>query len=73
MNSDKQNRCAHPPCRCVTVNGDKHCGPACREATAPGTKNTCQCGHATCPASAQDISPTGEATPNTESDFRKIA
>jgi len=32
MMTNEQKKCAHLPCRCVTQNGDKYCGQACKEA-----------------------------------------
>lgn len=49
MNTNEQSKCAHLPCRCAALAGDKYCGAACKDAGANEVEIACQCDHATCP------------------------
>jgi hypothetical protein len=49
MADDKQNKCAHLPCRCNVPPGQKYCGDACRDAGKKDVEIACQCGHSACP------------------------
>jgi hypothetical protein len=49
MMTDRQNKCAHLPCRCLVQSGDKYCGQACKDAGSEEVEIACQCDHGGCP------------------------
>jgi len=46
--------CAHIPCRCVVPEDQKYCGEVCEDAGAGDVEIACECGHASCPLTAEE-------------------
>jgi hypothetical protein len=55
MTTPEQNTCAHIPCTCVVEAGEKYCGDSCRDAGSGEVEIACECGHATCSTSIEEV------------------
>ena len=55
MTTAEQNTCAHTPCTCVVEAGEKYCSESCRDAESDEVEIACECGHATCSASIEEV------------------
>jgi hypothetical protein len=55
MTTPEQNTCAHVPCTCVVESGKKYCGESCSDAGSGDVEIACECGHATCSTSIEEV------------------
>jgi hypothetical protein len=55
MKDLEQNTCAHIPCTCVVERGEKYCGDFCKNAGSEEVEIACECGHATCSLTTEEV------------------
>ena len=55
MTTTEQNTCAHIPCTCTVEKGEKYCSDSCRDAGSNETEIACECDHATCSTSIEEV------------------
>ncbi len=55
MTAPEQKTCAHEPCTCPVKEGEKYCGETCRDAGKGEVEIACECGHATCTTSIEEV------------------
>lgn len=55
MATPEQITCAHIPCTCAVEEGKKYCSESCRDAGSEEVEIACECGHATCSTSIEEV------------------
>jgi hypothetical protein len=55
MTTPEQKTCAHIPCTCVVESGKKYCSESCSDAGSGEAEIACECGHATCSTSIEQV------------------
>jgi hypothetical protein len=55
MTTPEENTCAHVPCTCVVESGKKYCSESCSDAGSDELEIACECGHATCSTSIEEV------------------
>ena len=55
MTTAEQKTCAHVPCTCAVPAGEKYCSESCRDAGSGEVEIACECDHATCKTSIEEV------------------
>lgn len=55
MRDLEQNTCAHIPCTCLVASGEEYCSDFCRDAGSEEVEIACECGHASCSLSTEEV------------------
>jgi hypothetical protein len=55
MATTQDKTCAHLPCTCVVEADQKYCSESCRDAGSGDVEIACECGHATCSTSIEQV------------------
>lgn len=48
MAEDHLKQCAHEPCQCTVLEGEKYCSTFCKDSGSEEVEIACGCGHPAC-------------------------